>query len=371
MSISGEKLKKELAELASELIRYKTASGNRKEQVRCVEYVEEYFKDLKDLKIFNYEWEEQPALVVSTKKTKEPDIILSGHIDVVPGKDDQFTPRCKGDLLYGRGAMDMKGGVATLMRLFYDLVSSGEKLPSMALMITSDEEIGCQGSSHLAKDEEWRAKIMLVPEGARSFKLVSREKGACWIKMVSEGKSAHAAYPWLGENANEKLFGAYKKIKGLFPKPVDEWVSTVSVTKFESENLTINRIPNKAEALIDIRYTNDFALTGEEVLKKISRLVPEVSLSLVAQSNLLYVPDDNKYLKKILSIASSQIGDKVEPGFNHGSSDASSFAKFGVPAITSGVVGKNHHGDNEYVELESLVNYYNIVREFIKNFPEN
>ena len=64
-----------------------------------------------------------------------------------------------------------------------------------------------------------------------------------------------------------------------------------------------------------------------------------------------------KYFKKKLSI-----------GYNHGASDAAHFADKGIPAMTSGIIGNHHHSPGEYVEIDSIVDYYHVANAFIKSF---
>jgi succinyl-diaminopimelate desuccinylase len=370
MSHPDKTLKDELAKLTTRLVSFRTVSDNTTELNKCFDYIEKYFQDRQSLRIKRLKYNDQPILILTNTPSKNPDIILSGHIDVVAGSPSQFKPERRNNRLYGRGALDMKGGVAVLLKVFHDLTSSNlTNLPSIALHLTSDEETGAKSSVFLAEKEKWRAKFMLVPEGAPKFQLVSREKAVCWIKIKATGKSSHAAYPWLGDNAATKLWQAYNKIIQLFPPPKDTWIPTVSLSKFKTDETNArNQVPATAEALLDIRYTNAFADSARQVLEKLQKKAPEVSLTLEDQSNLLFVPDNNKYLVQLLKIASTIKKRKVKPGFNHGASDAAAFATVGVPVVTSGVTGANHHADNEYVSLSSLVDYYHIVRRFIENF---
>ncbi len=364
-------LPQELSSLTAQLVRIKSETGNATAQKRCLDVAADYLSELKgELRFYRYSYQGAPSLVVATTKTKRPDIILSGHVDVVPGQDKQFRPRIEGDRLYGRGAMDMKGGVATLLKLFSGAVKRSKKKPSLALMLTGDEETGSRGAKYLTGQEKWRAGFVLIPEGKPNFKITNRDKGGCWVRMVTEGKPAHGAYPWLGENALIKLIGAYNKIQRLFPAPADKWQPTISLNRARGgdDKMTPNQTPGRAEAVLDIRFTPDFAAGCEEVIAKLKATAPEAGFELIDGHEALQVPESHPHIQRLLRLASKRKGKPLSLSFNHGASDASAFAPYGIPAMTSGVVGAGHHGDNEYVLISSLVDYYHLALGFIEQW---
>jgi len=334
-------------------------------------FIGEYLSDLEGLHYSHYTNRDQPYMVVSSSDTKKPDVLLSGHIDVVPGSDEQFKPQLRGGRLYGRGSLDMKGGVATIVKLFHDLLAGDRSgLPSLALMLTSDEEKGSVGAKWLVRQQGWRAKFILIPEGEEKWRFVAREKGVCWIRMKVAGKAAHAAYPWRADNPLMKLYGAYQKVNSLFDPPADKWQSTVSLTKIVTDKAARNQVPAYAEAILDVRYTEDLADSGREVIRKFKAVAPEVKFELIENGDRLSVADDDPYLQHLRAITSKQLGRKVTVDFNNGASDASGFASLKVPAMTSGITGANHHGDNEYVKVVSMVDYYGFAKKFIETFNE-
>src|SRR3989344_5693253 len=182
--LDEDALKRELIELTSRLVSFRTVAGNYEELHACLHSIGEYLGKLAGVHFSRYENRDCPYLVVSTADTKHPDIILSGHIDVVPAAAEQFVPRLKGDRLYGRGALDMKGGVAAILTLFRDLADRRGG-PSLALMLTSAEEQGSAGAHYLAQEHGWRTNFLLIPEGGEEMRFVAREKGSCWIKVTA------------------------------------------------------------------------------------------------------------------------------------------------------------------------------------------
>ncbi len=115
---------KSVREITSDLVAYPTVSPKGDER-ECANYIFDYLNDLKiaDSEIDIQEFDETRANVVATfGAAKEPGLLLSGHMDVVPAGDrnrwhsDPFRAVMKGDRLYGRGASDMKGGLAALIK---------------------------------------------------------------------------------------------------------------------------------------------------------------------------------------------------------------------------------------------------------------
>src|SRR5215218_1782060 len=80
----------------------------------------------------------RPVLAATVGPAEAPTVVLHGHLDVVPGRPEQFTPRVDGDRLYGRGAYDMKGGLAAMMLAVHDVASS--QRVRVHFLCVSDEE---------------------------------------------------------------------------------------------------------------------------------------------------------------------------------------------------------------------------------------
>lgn len=370
--IDDDTLTRELTEFTSALVSYKTVAANTEAQRACLHFIGEYLGSLPGVHFSNYVSNDIPSLVITNRDTQHPDIILSGHIDVVPGASEQFVPRVVGDRLYGRGSMDMKGGVATIVKLFHDLVASGEDLPSIGLMLTSDEEQGGEhGARYLVAQKGWRARCVLIPEGKHRFELVTREKGVCRIKMTAHGTAAHGAYPWLGKNALDMVLAAYAQVQTLFSEPRDGWHSSLCLVSITTPDSVQNQVPACAETLLDIRFTDDFAPDSAAVLAKVRACAPGVESEIFADAPVVTASDNDPYLLHLQRCASAHMGRDVPFGYNNGASDAAPFAARGIPVMTSGVVGNHHHGPDEYVELASLRDYYHIVRAFLRSFPRS
>src|SRR2546423_15328140 len=141
-------------------------------------------------------------------------IVLHGHIDVVPGHPGQFEPRIEGDRLVGRGAYDMKGGLAGMMCAVRDLAAQPDV--RVHFVCVSDEESDepfARGSDYVvAKGYVGDFAITGEPTDLR---IGVQSKGVLALRIEVEGTSAHGSTPWLGDNAVLKAVDAFRSIPAM------------------------------------------------------------------------------------------------------------------------------------------------------------
>jgi succinyl-diaminopimelate desuccinylase len=179
-------------------------------------------------------------------------IILNAHLDVVPGAPEQFEPRLDGDRLHGRGTHDMKAAALVLTRVFRK-VAAGLPYP-IALQLVTDEELGgADGTGHQV-EAGVRADFVIIGEQS-GLRVVTESKGLCQARLTTTGRAAHAAYPWLGDNALLSLTAAIDRLLARYPvPPAEAWTTTVTVARIETPNHAYNQVPSAATAWLDIRF---------------------------------------------------------------------------------------------------------------------
>jgi succinyl-diaminopimelate desuccinylase len=357
--------------LLEQLISFKTTQDNPQEIRRGFEFLSSLFdSDIFNTKIF--EKNEKYSLLVSFKggDAFKPKILLNGHFDVVPAEDEnQYKLRVEGNRAYGRGTVDMKGMVTVLIAVMQEL-GKEKNPPDVALLLNGDEEVGGEnGAGYCAREVGVKPRFLLCADGPdeHKIKITTREKGVVWLELVATGKTAHGAYPWLGENAVDKLTGAMQKIKEFVGAMEPEaWKSTLNVGVIETDNKTPNKVPASARAVIDIRFTEELAKTPEELMGKIQKLVPEVTLRALEKGSLLFVEENNSFLQQFKKAAESVVGKEVPFAFEHGATDARYFAEVGVPCAVFGAIGGNMHAAGEWIDLESLEKNREILLKFLQ-----
>ncbi len=125
------------------------------------------------------------------------------------------------------------------------------------LILTSDEEIGGHnGLKALVDNKRINPKIAILPDGLANFNLIVAQKGPIHLFLKAKGKSTHAAFPWRGENAVDRVLDCANKIKKELNlgKSEKEWLPTASLTQISAKS-AINQIPDSAEICLDLRIT--------------------------------------------------------------------------------------------------------------------
>jgi len=179
-----------------------------------------------------------------------PVVALSTHIDTVPPffesrEDDQF--------IWGRGACDTKGIIASMIFAVRDLLAAGVR--NVALLFVVGEERNSAGAIEAAKQP--RGTRFLINGEPTENKLALGSKGALRYEIVAHGRMAHSAYPHLGESAIEKLLDVLERVRRM-KLPVDEMFgpSTVNIGTIQGGRAP-NVIPDYAKAEIFFRLVDD------------------------------------------------------------------------------------------------------------------
>ncbi len=271
--------------LAQQLIRVNTVNppGNETDAVRIIAPL------LQDagFQIREYQYgANRSSLVAHKGRTEQPAVILSGHLDTVPfGSQPWNTPPLEASVvdnkLFGRGAADMKGGVAVLVAAAVHFADKIKEKP-VTLVLSADEEIGCAGAASLIDQNVLpKARCILVAEPTGNIPRLGH-KGVFWLKSLFHGKTAHAAFPELGINALLKAAQAVVALNsdilgGKAHEVMGE--ATLVTSRFLSGN-NYNSVPDLAEVGIDIRSTVNWSHT--EILHKIKTLLapldPEIEV---------------------------------------------------------------------------------------------
>lgn len=293
-----------------------------------------------------------------------PRVILNGHIDVVPGGDNVFKTRIENGKLYGRGTYDMLGAVATMMIVMSDLTKKDNLKYNASLVLVPDEEKGGQDGTKFLVDNGCLGDFVICGEPT-NYDISIQAKGVLQVKVTVKGTSAHASRPWLGDNAIEMAMDTYKKIKSLrcfketnafFPKGSFN-LSTIN------GGSVINQVPDECCFELDIRILPE--QNAEEIFNLIKSEVPSnVEVSLLTKGEPIMIDENNLFVNRLKTIANNVTNDDVHFIGQYGTADTRYYTEYGVSAVEFGPVGANHHGPDEFVYVQSLLDYRKILREF-------
>src|SRR5437762_2820700 len=119
--MADQNLIDELVALTCDLVRIPSTADQPVQLRAVIDYAEHYIRTVPGVQIHRGEYEGKPHVIATLRETNNPAIILNAHLDVVPGRPEQFQPEVRNGRIYGRATQDMKGSAAVLLRLLKDL----------------------------------------------------------------------------------------------------------------------------------------------------------------------------------------------------------------------------------------------------------
>ena len=351
--------------LAERLIAIDTTTGEGLR--RAAEFVNGWLES-RDIQSSQIESRGLPVTMAEVGPSDAPTIVLHGHLDVVPAPPEQFKPRLEGDRLYGRGAYDMKGALAVMLLLLHEL--RDQDRVRIRLGIVSDEETeetDERGSDALV-DAGFTGDFAITGEPT-DLQIGVQAKGVVAMRVQVEGKAAHGATPWLGDNAVLKALDVFRGIESLpFARQSSDLFDRPSI------NLgriwggdALNKVPDTCVIDVDVRF-----LPGQDpdqILKEVGELPGARIVSSFRRPPAIVEPD-SPFVRALADAAGPHYDGDVMSVGRDGASDAVSFLRVGMPAVEFGPVGGGHHGPEEWVSVSSLASYRQALTELVRILPE-
>ena len=311
---------------------------------------------------------ELPVIKAERGPEGAPTVVFHGHLDVVPGHPEQFDPRMEGDRRFGRGAYDMKGALAAMLVAFCEAPAENVRL---RLGIVSDEESEEEvdrGSDHLV--ESGFIGDFAITGEPTDLHIGIQAKGVLAVRLAVNGKAAHGATPWLGDNAVLKAIDVFRRIQSLpFAGESSELFDRPSI------NLgrilggdALNKVPDRCVIDVDIRYlpTQETSAILEQIVA-----LPDVDLVATFTRPPAVVDPDSVFVRALRTAASPHHGQQLNSVGRDGASDAVSFLRAGIPAVEFGPSGAGHHGPEEWVSISSLESYRAALAGFLEELPNH
>lgn len=306
---------------------------------------------------------------------------FNGHYDVVPGGPgwrvtDPFKPRIIDGRLFGRGATDMKGGIAAVATAMASLSSYAERLGiGVEAVFVPDEEIGgSTGTGYVVEKGLARGRYVVIAEPSGLGQIYIGHKGAVWGEVIVKGRTGHGSTPWLGVNAFEK---ATLLAREMFEKLVPRIESRKSKYEYdlrEGNKATImiggylrggekiNQIPGEVvfsfdrRLIVEERSDDAWREIKEFIEDAAKRLGVEVELRHVHAMEPVIVDPGSKIFSAIERGAEIVTGMKPRKIVCIGGLDMRYYAAAGYEVATYGPgVLEAAHTPDEYIEIEDLV----------------
>ncbi len=326
-----------------------------------------------------------------------PNICFAGHTDVVPVGDEEswmfppFDAAIKDGVMTGRGAVDMKGGIACFIAAVENLLeNSGPPDGSISLLITGDEEGPAVNGT--AKVLEWMANNGEVMDGSVVGEPTNPDKLGDAIKVgrrgsmsgtiTVQGVQGHSAYPHLADNP---VRGAIELCRALMAKPFDDGTkdfqpTNLEVTSIDTGNPAANVIPATVTAQFNIRFNDNW--NAETLKAEIIRRLKEGAASETLRPGRpamkfaiewrdrpspVFLTRDQTLIGKLSDSIAAETGRTPQLSTGGGTSDAR-FIKDHCPVVEFGLVGQTMHQVDEHVPISDLDGLTAIYRSFLERY---
>jgi succinyl-diaminopimelate desuccinylase len=321
--------------------------------------------------------------------TAKPNLLFAGHTDVVPPGDEAtwhhppFAGDVADDRLYGRGAVDMKGGIACFVAAALDYLAAngGKPKGSISLLITGDEEsVAINGTIKLlqwaaARGEKFDHCVLGEPSNVEALgdTIKAGRRGSLNGTLVVTGRQGHVAYP---DRADNPIRGLTMLIAAL-QAPLDQGSaqfapSNLEFTSVDVGNPTVNLIPGEARARFNIRFNDRHSQASLKALieqRAQAAAAGRVHYAFEWQpSNAdVFVTKPGPFTDLAIAAIAEVTGRKPKLSTSGGTSDAR-FIKDYCPVLEFGLVGQTMHQVDESTPVADLVALTAVYRRIVEKY---
>ncbi len=314
--------------------------------------------------------------LLATRGDAGPHFAFAGHLDVVPPgpgwTGDAFVPEVRGDLLYGRGAVDMKGAIAAFVAAAARVPAEGR----LSLIITGDEEgPATYGTPRLIErmaERGVKPDLCLVGEPTSAHRLGDTIKigrrGSTVIWIDVPGKQGHVAYPHLADNPIPRLIAALAEIDAIVLDSGNDWfqASNIEITDVHTGNPATNVIPGNASARLSIRF-NDLQ-NGPPLIARIEEIVQRHAPGAQVKGTVYgesFLTQPGTLSALVAGAIEAKLGVTPELSTSGGTSDARYLVKL-CPVVEFGLINATMHKLDEAVALADLTALADVYEEVLR-----
>jgi succinyl-diaminopimelate desuccinylase len=321
--------------------------------------------------------------------TAKPNLVFAGHTDVVPPGHETawshppFAGEVAGDMLYGRGAVDMKGGIAAFVAAALDYLDANKGKPkgSISLLITGDEEsVAVNGTIKLLR---WAAErgetfdhcILGEPSNVETLgdTVKAGRRGSLNGTLIVTGRSGHVAYPDRADNPIRGIITLMAALQAPLDSGSEHFgLSNLEFTTVDVGNPTVNVIPGEARARFNIRYNDKHSQASlkaliEDRAKTAAAGSIHYAFDWMASNADVFVTKPGPFTDLAVAAITEVTGHKPELSTSGGTSDAR-FIKNYCPVLEFGLVGQTMHQVDERTPVADLVKLTAVYRRIIERY---
>jgi succinyl-diaminopimelate desuccinylase len=318
-----------------------------------------------------------------------PNLLFAGHTDVVPAGNEAawshppFAGDVKGDKLYGRGAVDMKGGIACFVAAALDYLGAygGQPKGSISLLITGDEEsVAVNGTVKLLKwaaerGEKFDHCVLGEPSNVEVLgdTIKAGRRGSLNGTLIVTGRQGHVAYPDRADNPVRGLVTLIAAMQAPLDDGSEQFApSNIEFTSIDIGNPTVNLIPGEARARFNIRYNDRHSQASLKTL--IGKRAADAAAGRVKftidwpPSNAdVFVTKPGPFTDMAIAAIAEVTGRKPKLSTTGGTSDAR-FIKDYCPVLEFGLVGQTMHAVDECTPVRDLITLTAVYRRIIEKY---
>jgi len=366
----------EIVRLSTELIGTNTANPPGNEYL-AVDVIKNYFST-HGIRYDTFEKATGRTNIIGYIGKGSPSLLVACHLDVVPPGDgwntDPFKTVVKNGRIFGRGANDNKGQMASMLALAKLLKENESRLNGTLLLIgAADEEKGSRlGLEYLLEECGISADYAIIPDVANNMKIIDvGEKGALSLNITSYGKQSHGSTPEKGVNAIWNMIELLNKVRELKRKCITHELFSPPTLNLGtiSGGAAHNIVPAKCEAKLDIRYLP--GETEKEILDNIYTIIdsiknknPTAKYDLTIDTHLppTQIPADNPLISLISRHTESILGTRPIPMGFSGVTVCKQLIEKGIMAVGFGPGDEDQaHIANESIDIKELLDFGKIM----------
>lgn len=308
-----------------------------------------------------------------------PALMLNGHLDTVSvaGMQDPFSGRIEGGRLYGRGALDMKAGLAAALGALEELVHAGRLRGDVIFAGVADEEDRSLGTRALLRDTRADAAIVMEPTG---LEVATAHKGFAWAEIETRGRAAHGSRPDEGLDAIVHMGYVLVELAALARRltsgPKHPLLGTGSVhASLIHGGQELSSYPERCRLSVERR------LVPPEDLDTFERELRELAARVVAQDSRFGIRYELGYWARplelarelpwpqlVLRCARRVVGAGTDFGVASFWTDAALLVEAGIPTVLFGPGGAGLHSTVEYVNVEDVEACSRVLMEVAREF---
>ena len=351
----------------------------------CQEYIKNELADYK-FKHENIDVENVKNIWLR-KGSREPLLVFAGHTDVVPPGNidewntDPFKAEVKSNVLYGRGASDMKSSIASMVAATQRFIDNNPNHKgSIGFLLTSDEEGPAKYGTRKVIEKFKREKINIdycivgEPTSSKKFgdTIKNGSRGSLTGNLKLIGIQGHIAYPNIAKNPIHFAGNLISKLNNYewdagnkyFPK------TSLQISSIKSDEVASNMIPRSIDIVFNLRFSNE--LTQDDIKIKFE----EILSSLDCQYEIIwncsaepFITDEGKLTRILQKVIKETIGVNSNLSTTGGTSDARFISKHAKETVEFGPLNQTAHKVNENINLKDLDNlekiYYAALCEIL------